>query len=295
LRRALRRGVLHGYRVEEDALQTVRGRIRFDEQLRRRFGIAPPVEVRFDEFTDDIEENRLLKAAIARLGHLPIRSPLTRRTLRELDAVLGNVRLVAYDSRRLPTIMWTRLNERYRPAVELARLILRATSFDLGHGQVRAAAFLLDMNAVFEDFVVTALRDELRLTERDFPQGAHKQALHLDACRHIGLQPDISWWHGPTCVFVGDVKYKAVRGNDVKHHDIYQLLAYTIATGLPGGLLIYAAGEEEPRHYAITQAGKTLEVVALDLDGPPDAILRQVKGVAGRVLALRKMAVGAPQ
>ena len=49
---AFARGLLHGYRTEEEAIYTVRGRIRFDEQIRRRFGIALPVEVRYDEFTD---------------------------------------------------------------------------------------------------------------------------------------------------------------------------------------------------------------------------------------------------
>src|SRR5262249_10230363 len=62
-------GILHGYRTVEEAIPGVRGRLRFDEQVRRRFGIAPPLEVHYDDFTEDIEENRLLKAAITRLGH----------------------------------------------------------------------------------------------------------------------------------------------------------------------------------------------------------------------------------
>ena len=41
-RRAFARGLLHGYRTEEEALHTVRGRIRFDEQIRRRFGAPLP-------------------------------------------------------------------------------------------------------------------------------------------------------------------------------------------------------------------------------------------------------------
>ena len=53
-RRAFARGLLHGYRTEEEALHTVRGRIMFAEQIRRRFGIPLPVEVRYDEFTDDM-------------------------------------------------------------------------------------------------------------------------------------------------------------------------------------------------------------------------------------------------
>ena len=50
-RRAFAGGLLHGYRTEEETLSTVRGRIAFAEQLRRRFDIPLPVEVRYDDFT----------------------------------------------------------------------------------------------------------------------------------------------------------------------------------------------------------------------------------------------------
>ena len=68
-RQAIQRGLLQGYRREEDALNTVRGRIRFGDQIGRRFGVPLPIEVSFDEYTEDIEKNRLLKTAIHRLGH----------------------------------------------------------------------------------------------------------------------------------------------------------------------------------------------------------------------------------
>ena len=85
IRHAFRRGILQGYRTQEDALLTVRGRIRFDDQIRDRFGIFPPVEVRYDEFTEDTTENRLIKAAIFRLGRLRIRSDEARRSLRSFE------------------------------------------------------------------------------------------------------------------------------------------------------------------------------------------------------------------
>ena len=291
VRRALQRGVLQGYRVEEDALLTVRGRVRFDDQLRRRFGRTPPVEVRYDEFTEDIDENRLLKAAIARLRRLRIRSDRVRHALRAFDLALAGVSTVEYHPRALPEIVWTRLNERYRPAVALARLILRATSFDTAHGAVRASSFLLDMNQVFEDFVVLALRDELRLDRRSFPQGNDGHALVLDAAGAVRLQPDISWWEGRRCRFVGDVKYK--RSGDIgQHADLYQLLAYTVAADLSGGLLVYAAGEGDTATHEVVNAGKRLEVVALDLAGPPEAVLGQIALVAGRIRRLRQRAPG---
>ena len=73
-RQAFARGLLHGYRTEEEVLYTVRGRIRFDDQLRRRFGVPLPVEVRYDEFTDDVLPNQLVKAAAYRLGRARLRS-----------------------------------------------------------------------------------------------------------------------------------------------------------------------------------------------------------------------------
>src|SRR5947209_2248014 len=61
VRQALSRDILRSYRITEDSLTTIRGRVRIDDQLRRHFGLLPPVEVRYDEFSEDIEENRLIK------------------------------------------------------------------------------------------------------------------------------------------------------------------------------------------------------------------------------------------
>jgi len=292
LHRAFRHGVLQGYRSQEEALLTIRGRIRFEDQIRRRFDQMLPIEVRYDEFTTDIEENRLLRAAIERLRRLRLRSPGTRHALHAFDALLADVAPVSYDPRQLPTITWTRLNERYRPAVTLAKLILRATSFDMRHGHVRASTFLIDMNEVFEDFVVLALRDALNLRSTEFPQGNASHSLTLDRAKTLTLKPDISWWDGKHCLFVGDVKYK--RTTIGQHDDIYQLLAYTVAADLPGGLLIYAAGEREPARHDIVHLGKHLEVIALDLAGPPEAVLRQIDHVAGRIRQLRQQALAHP-
>jgi 5-methylcytosine-specific restriction enzyme subunit McrC len=288
LRWAAGRGLLQGYRPEEDSLQTVRGRVRFEDQLRRRYGRYPPIEVRYDEFTEDIEENRLLKAAISRLSRLRIRSDVARASLRQYAAILSSVQLIDYDPRHLPTIWYDRLNGHYRGAVELAKLILRSTSFDLEHGRVVASAFSVDINEVFENFVVAALREELRLSERAFPQGAAGRRLILDQARRVALRPDISWWENGGCVFVGDVKYKRVAAAGILHPDLYQMLAYTVATDLPAGLLIYAAGEGEPVVHEILNAGKRLAVTTLDVEGTPDRILGDIRRLANQVRWTRR-------
>ena len=281
VRRAFRRGVLHGYRVEEDALHGVRGRIRFGDQIRDRYGVFPPIEVRYDEFTEDIEPNRLLKAAIVRLGRMRIRSDSARRSLREFDQILGQVAEVEYPPGSIPEVAFHRLNRHYEPAIRLAHLILRSTSIELRRGATRSSTFLVDMNKVFEDFMVVALRETLGVTDREFPQGASGRRLWLAGDR-IRVKPDISWWEGRRCVFVGDLKYKKT-DYGIPNADLYQLLAYTIAADLPEGLLVYAQGEAEPTVHSIGHAGKLLEIMAVDLSGTPEQILAEVGTVAERI------------
>lgn len=290
VKRALSRGVLQGYRPEEDALNTVRGRVRFDDQLRQHYGRFPPVEIRFDEFTEDIELNRIIKAAIHRLGRMRIRSDTARRSLRAFDRSLALVQLMEYDRRLVPTIVYSRLNQHYRPAAELARLILRSKTIELRHGETRAVSFLLDMNDVFEDFIVAALRDALRVSERTFPQNARGRALSLDTAASVHLKPDLSWWDGNSCTFVGDIKYKRVNVPGILHPDLYQLLAYVVAAGLREGLLIYAAGEGTEASHEVVDLGRRLNVAVLDLAGSPDDILSQIGRLAQLIKESRDQA-----
>ncbi len=126
------------------------------------------------------------------------------------------------------------------------------------------------------------------------PQQARERPLYLDEGQALKLKPDLSWWHDGRCLFVGDAKYKMTpEVARVKHPDAYQLLAYTTATKLSQGLVIYAAGEEVQRTYAVPLAGKRLEVRTLDLDQSPEDVLAQIEEVAARVRVHAQIAVEA--
>ena len=288
VRQATGRGLLHGYETQEETLNVVRGRIRIEDQLRRRFGIAVPIEVRYDEFTPDIPANRLLKAAVRRLALLTQRSPHTRQLLSAMRAIFANVTEVEYRSNDLPDIPINPLNAHYKPALALAEIILRSGTVELAAGRVESASFLIDMNKVFEDFVVVSLREALGLTEYTFPQEARDRDLYLDADHDLQLKPDLSWWQSNRCVFVGDAKYKRTTIHGAQSHDIYQALAYAVAARLPGALLIYAHDDQERIDeitYDIQAAGKRIEieVAVLELDGKPEEILQRVADLACKV------------
>ena len=158
--------------------------------------------------------------------------------------------------------------------------------FESERGGIRASGFLMDMNVVFQEFVTTALREELKDTTgtlRSDKELSGQRSLFLDEGRGIRLEPDLTWWRGGRCLFVGDAKYKNLADRSIPNADLYQLLAYATALDLPGGTLIYAQGEAEPRTYAVNYAGKRLSVVALDISLPLEDVLEQMRDIASRL------------
>ena len=205
--------------------------------------------------------------------------------------MLAQVSLVEFGANDVPEARFDRLNEHYRGVIGLARLILRHSAFESGRGGVRASGFLMDMNRLFQEFLTVALREEFGVSP-DTLRSDH--AITLDEAGRAMLKPDLSWWEGGACTFVGDAKYKNLTGKmSVPGTDLYQLLAYITALDLGGGLLIYAQGEADTTSYIVKHADKFLEVVALDLSGTLDEVLARVNCVAARVRELRDEATRA--
>ena len=287
--RALRQGVLQGYRTVEEASITFRGRLRESAQIRRRFGMALPAEIVYDDYGPDIAENQILRAALWRVMSIPGVPSMTRRRLTRLRQRLVDVTDLI-GGQRLPVWQPSRLNARYQPALRLAELILRSSSFDLGRGAVPAVGFLVFMPAVFEAFVTVALGRELERRSGGRAVMQDKKWF-LDAGHDIALRPDLVWYQSPGRPgVVVDAKYKAESIAGFPNADVYQMLAYCSALRLPVGHLVYAKGFGEVRDYRLPHTGVDgagVEVVAhaLDLSEDPDGLLRQVGELADRVRA----------
>jgi len=277
--RALGRGVLQGYRTMEDALRTVRGRIRIGDQISRRPGQMVPLEVSYDEFTVDISENRILRLALRRMLAVPRLDPQIRARLAHLDGRLEGVRPL-HAREQIPRWQPSRLNERYQPALRLAEVILRNCSAEAGPGGVRVAAFVVSMWKVFEDFVTTALTETLRqypgVTRAQYPSwldvpraGRTKGEIpmNIDIAHLVGGKPEI----------VFDAKYKvADSSGNYPNADHYQMLAYCTALGLERGWLVYARGTAGPTTRQVRNSQTRIVEYPLALDASPRELLQQV-------------------
>jgi 5-methylcytosine-specific restriction enzyme subunit McrC len=286
-KRAISPTPIRGYITVEDRDVTLRGRLRFADQIARWPGLPIPLELSYDDYTADIAENQMLRGATELLLRFPRVPVLARRRLLGIRAALQDV-LAAAPSRdvKCPTI--TRLNSRYRAALALAELILRGSSITSAGGRVKSVSFVFDMNKVFEDFISSALRSSLeRLGGQVRLQYGQER---LDVQRRIRLIPDISWWRGSQCRAVVDAKYKRLHDDRFPNADAYQMLGYCTALGLSRGYLVYAknAGEAD-RSHRIRNTDIDLEIKTVDVEDEPDVLLANVDRLAADIAAAARV------
>lgn len=276
---ALRQGLIHGYKTVEDSLAVVRGRIRENEQVRRRFGLTVPIEVRYDEYTADIAENQLLLGAVSKLLKVPRVRDEVRKALHHLRYQLSEV---SEPVRGAPLPNWqrSRLNARYHAALGLAEIILAGDSFEQRVGGLTVTGIIFDMWRVYEDFVTVALGEAFA------PFGGRvglQAKCSLDEARAITMRPDFVWYADRLPLAVVDAKYKRESRDGFPDADIYQLLAYCTALGVSDGHLIYAKGFGEARTYRIRSTDIQIHCHTLDLEVGPDELLGQIGNLAAQI------------
>lgn len=279
--RALRQGLVQGYRITEESSLVVRGRIREADQIRRRFGVMVPLEVVHDEYTTDTAENRLLRGACERLLRLPGVPEDVRRSLVRLRVRLADITPLR---RGEPLPLWwpTRLNARYHDALRLADLVLRGDSVEYRTGDIAVCGFIVNMAKLFEDFVCAALRDALagradRCTLQDVQ--------YLDEDSQVRLKPDfVAYSADGSPAVVADAKYKVEKPSGFPYADLYQMLAYCTSLQLADGHLIYAKGSAVERVHELRNTPIRIYQHALDLDQHPQALLADVQALGERLL-----------
>lgn len=263
--RILRSGVLADYVEEEDALHVLRGRLLFDRQFRQRYGQLDKVICRYDEYHQDITENRILAYALDHCGRR-VRHPAIARRAHQVGTIFREVcDWTSLDLGRCwEDLAYHRLNEHYREAHDLARLVIRGVGVTslYGRGSTDCFAFLIDMNLLFERFVLRILETVVRPLNLQVQYQHAESSVVWDALlnrRYQGIRPDYVLTQkvtGKTRLAI-DAKYKLYDEKKVYREDIYQAFVYSYvyadSSELPRAILVYPSESlgRPPSHLQI--------------------------------------------
>jgi len=284
LEQATRRGLLKGYRSIQDSTSVVRGRWDIARQLAKRPGIPLPVEIDFDDFTEDIDENRILQTALRVLGRLDGVTAALGHALKGMQVLFADVESLPRGL-PLPEIRSHRLNQHYSIPLRLARVILEAVSWTHREGASVGGTFLVNMATVFESYITNRLRSNLAGTQLDVT--AQDRRWWLDVDRSIALRPDIVIAHGGTALTVADTKYKVLGDGQgsAPNGDVYQAVAYALALKVPTAHLLYVSGEVVARVLDIPDIEVRVHIHAIPLAGDIDKLEAGVADLSRALLA----------
>lgn len=281
LREEWQRGAYRNYQSIEEISPVIKGKWRIHEHLKRpeRRHVFP---VAYDEFTADNQLNRTFRFVVERLWKLT-RDYDNRQILGELRQWLEEVTLVPnLTGRDANPVQLTRLNERYRPLLGLARVFLDGGALQMAAGDLSTFAFVFDMNSLFEKFVAgfvqrhasEILSRELKTCEF-LPQsrGASRYLAKRDDRTVFQTKPDIAFRNELQFPLLVDTKYKRLdereRKLGVSQADFYQMHAYAHRYACTRVLLLYPqiAGASGPVRacFKLEECDHTVEVSSIDL------------------------------
>ena len=213
------RGLLTGYRRIEETSKVLHGRVLIGEQLKTRFGQMFPVEVSFDEFTENIPENIELNMAIIKALKFGNLTPNQYRDFRHLSRKFLEIDTVNSE------LTWSksRYNTHYWNSLVLADLINSGKGFYEDLGGVVVSGFTVDMYRVFEKFLLRELKTRIE----KFGGVVESKYLHLDEENRQRAQIDIMWRKDQEIRFIADAKYKDPASN--WESALYQVNTYATA------------------------------------------------------------------
>jgi 5-methylcytosine-specific restriction enzyme subunit McrC len=279
LKREWQNGAHRTYQAASDVLPVLKGRWRIADQLRRPER-KQVFEVTYDEFTADNQLNRVFRFVVEMLWKIT-RQFDSRRALGLLREWMDEVTLVdEVDPEEAAPALLTRLNQRYEPLLNLARLFLEMAVPSPRAGNVSTFAFVFDMNQLFESFISNFIRrhrseilpSRFNACELLVQSAGAVRALAQQGDREVfHLKPDILFRSGHTFPLIIDTKYKmlgAEAHSGVSQADFYQMYAYANRYCCDHTLLLFpqSVGMAKPVRERFSICGTQVVVWAATVD-----------------------------
>lgn len=266
--------------VDEDT-PFLKGKWRIATQVRRPER-KQVFSVTYDDFGANNPLNQVFRFVVERLWHLS-RGSDSRRLLGTLRQWMEEVTLLPVVTAGVTTrSLLSRLNQRFEPLLNLARLFLDGGSLQLLAGETNTFAFVFDMNQLFESFITSFIRSHradvlpTALEACDIlPQtrGASRCLARIGDRRVFRLEPDLAFYADGKFSLLLDAKYKRLDPSPtsigVSQGDVYQMHAYAHRYDCARVLLLYpqTAEHSEPLKatFTLEDGDQQIDVRTVDI------------------------------
>lgn len=221
----LRRDFRRDYNYVEDNSSFLKGKILVSKNILHNGRKSTKFYCGYEVFTEDHILNQTLKYT----SHLLLSissSHNNKKSLQNILNLLANIKLLPITRAMLEVITYNRLNNHYRPVIELCKIILENSSVDLRLGKLETFSFMFDMSKLFEEFIFQVLnRNKAKLNINSIRAQSYLGTIFNSFQMKYDILVNIN-----NKDIIIDTKYKTPGNKNkkgIEQNDLYQMFTYS--------------------------------------------------------------------
>lgn len=278
------KGLYKNYETHKNGLSAIKGKICMHDSISNRNKIV----CEYDEISFSTIENKIMKATLHHIvSHTQINYSTRQRALL-FYRLLKEISLIHLTKSSFKNISMHRLNNHYKPIIELCELIFNNLRLDDNVGDTFFSSYIFNMNIVYENFLLKVLQRKLK--GETVKKSSKNEWTDYASDNYLPqIQPDIFVKNKA----IIDAKYYKTpftsKGNYISSH-IYQLITYLKAYKIQNGYLIYP----EPENGQIVDSKYTIDntnfnLISIPLNKEICDIENAIDRIANEILTIKQL------
>ncbi len=298
-----KRGLCKRYVRREENLQFLKGRLLIPRQISNNIKKNPKFFCLYDDLTYDNLENRIILRATSLLApHIRFNDATRKDLFRFINMLREEVRLENISPEDCDKVQYSRINDYYETIIGFCKIILQDHFIRSAQkGLSRGFNFIVNMNKVYEDFIIEMITEIFMEDERcrGYAVETQEKFDSLVKEKRIITKPDILLRRKNTreYPYIIDAKYKRQENNA----DYYQVIAYALA--IPSAtacFLVYPSEETiedsvvtvDTTPFQIQKPGREIKIVAIKINLHWDQVLDYKPYIQGVKKELKEKLLG---
>ena len=275
-----KRGLNRDYRLVNEEIRSVKGKIDFNTSIKRNLFINGKVQCEYDEFDVDNIQNQIIKATISKLIRTDDIDKDYKTKLVHHSKRLANVSNIELNKSHFSGLRFNSNNQFYEFLLNVCEMVFSSLLPSEEKGKYKFRKFSEDkLNLLFESFVRNYYKieqDKMNVQSERF-KWAFETITEGSGQLLPEMRTDISLFNNDRKIIIDTKFYKeALKTNQwgkkiINQNHLYQLMAYLNNTQpkdgqVLEGILLYPTVEDDFDHQYKTQKGYKVSVKSIDLN-----------------------------